>query len=46
MTKHEAVKETDEITLKKVWREDVQVPAKFKEHRPVFLKVLGNFESM
>lgn len=28
------------------WREDVQLPDKFKTHRPAFLKMLENFEGM
>lgn len=41
-----AVEEKSEEKLAKDWRENVQLPAKFKTNQPAFLKVLGEFESM
>lgn len=43
--KHKAVKEREGAILKKVCREDVQLPAKSKDHRPAFLKTLGNLRA-
>lgn len=34
----EAVKEQNETTLKKDWREEVHLPAKLEDHRPGFLE--------
>lgn len=43
---HRTVTEQVEAILKKDWREDGQLPAKFKYHRTAFLKMLGEVESM
>lgn len=46
MTEHQAVKEKDKERLKKKPREDVPLPAKFKNHNQVFLEILEEFVSM
>lgn len=46
MAEHEANKEKDEANLKKNCREDVQLPAKFTNHRAAFLELFGKFKSM
>lgn len=42
----EAVKKEDKEVLKKAWREDVQLPNKFQQHRQAFLWMLTELESM
>lgn len=46
MPKLEVVKEMNKQKLKKDGREEVQLVAKFKNHRPAFLIILKKFESM
>lgn len=46
MVDHKAVKEKEKETVKKDWREDVQLPAKFDQHRTVFLAMITELESM
>lgn len=45
MEEHEAVKEKDVEIKKKDYREDVQLPAKFQNHRLTVLKMLKQFKS-
>lgn len=42
----DVVKVSKEETIKKHWREGVQLPAKFNEHRPAILDMLTEFQSM
>lgn len=46
MAKNEAVEEKDKEKPKKELREGVQLPRKFKNDRPAFSKMVGEFESM
>lgn len=46
MDNHEVVKEKDEAILKKDWKVDVPLRAKFKDHQPAFLEILKEYESM
>lgn len=41
MTEQEAVKVKDEAILKKECRDNVQLPAKFEDHRTAFLEIVG-----
>lgn len=45
MPEHEAVKERGKETLK-IWRENVQLSAKFEQHRPAFLDTLTVLQSI
>lgn len=44
MTKNKAIKEKHEENLRIDWHEDIQLPAKFKTHRLVFLEMLKELE--
>lgn len=46
MAEQNAVKKKDEAILKKDWKEDVQLRAKFKLHGPAFLEIVGEFENV
>lgn len=43
MAEYEAAKEKAEEVLKKYWREENQLPAKFKDYRPAFLEMVKEF---
>lgn len=46
MAKHAAVSETDELTLQDNWRNQVDIPPSYEEHRRRIIAMLEVFQTM